>query len=595
MTKKLDFSKFKKVEGTARYTVFQDSDGNLLRLNHKTVGKQHAKDLQKLPFKKFSNGGLVSKKDAQNMARSMRGERQLTSLKENYSEERENRKKKRKESQESRIKRLEEALQKRFGYSDGNDGKPIEEPVAGPENPVDEMAALQSTISPEQLQQTIAGLDSEEQQPPILQEQQPPAPQGQQMMEQQQPQFTQPGQMMPDERAVMSDLDTAVNEQRKIAQDIANKAKDYAEVQNTVRAAEMENIKNLDNERNAVREQLQSLSSDLNKLKDTKIDPSRVWGEPGSARRITATIGLILGGFGGPNNPAMNVLNKLVEQDIKAQEANLANQRNVLGYNIDLLKDREEGIRLRRSQHYEYLAQRLNTEAAKFEGTKAGLQARQAAEEFALKAAKEKNDIIERQANQRLVTAKALAEAQKPTVAQQAIDKEYAKGYAKRVSEGGYSQQARGISQLDDAVKRLLSGANLTGTGTSLNPAREMFNPESVAVQQQIEGVIQNTLRQSLGAQFTKEEGERLIKRTFNPDLSEKENAERALRLKASLQRALDVQKEADEFFAKHGSLKGFPVEKLFKSAADFDVENVKEIKGKMYIKVPGGWAPVRR
>jgi hypothetical protein len=475
MTKKLDFSKFKKVEGTARYTVFQDSDGNLLRLNHKTVDKQHAKDLQKLPFKKFSNGGLVSKKDAQNMARSMRGERQLTSLKENYSEERENRKKKRKESQESRIKRLEEALQKRFGYSDGNDGKPIEEPVAGPENPVDStqspimqelvadaMVGPQSTISPEQLQQTIAGLDSEEQQPPVPQEQQPPVPQGQQMMEQQQPQFTQPGQRMPDERAVMSDLDTAVKEQRKIADDIAKKAKDYAEVQNTVRAAEMENIKNLDNERNAVREQLQNLSSDLNNLKNTKIDPSRVWGEPGSARRITATIGLILGGFGGPNNPAMNVLNKLVEQDIRAQEANLANQRNVLGYNIDLLKSREEGIRLRRAQHFDYLASRLGEEAAKFEGTKAGLQARQAAEEFALKAAQEKNEIIERQANQRLIAAKTMMAEQEEQTRQEEA----------RATELERANLV--IGKLNDAVNVIDTHKNIFGQSTAVGYAGQV-------------------------------------------------------------------------------------------------------------------------
>lgn len=67
---------------------------------------------------------------------------------------------------------------------------------------------------------------------------------------------------------------------------------------------------------------------------DGHIDPNHFWKDKGIVGKASTMIGLILGGIsagvtGGPN-PAMAMLNKLIDNDIEAQKADLGKKQNVI-------------------------------------------------------------------------------------------------------------------------------------------------------------------------------------------------------------------------------------------------------------------------
>ncbi len=166
----------------------------------------------------------------------------------------------------------------------------------------------------------------------------------------------------------------------------------------------------------------------------------------------------------------------------------------------------------------------------------------------------------------------AAAAPPKPSIGQQALDREYGKQFAKRTAEGGYADAQKGIAQIDSAISRLGKTDRATGGLIGLVPKkiRDFAAPESADIQDTVEEVVQRNLRQVLGAQFTEGEGNRLIARAYNPRLSEKQNIERLGRLKTQMAQAIALQQAADEYFDTNGTLKGFQG-KLYQSADDFD------------------------
>ena len=88
-------------------------------------------------------------------------------------------------------------------------------------------------------------------------------------------------------------------------------------------------------------------------------------------------------------------------------------------------------------------------------------------------------------------------------------------------------QDAASISSV---LKRLESGEQLTGPILGLIPEqfRVIINPESLQAQQLVESVVQKNLRAILGGQFAMREGEQLVKRAYNPQLSEAQKCSKA-------------------------------------------------------------------
>jgi hypothetical protein len=119
------------------------------------------------------------------------------------------------------------------------------------------------------------------------------------------------------------------------------------------------------------------------------------------------------------------------------------------------------------------------------------------------------------------------------------------------------------LKLLIDAVRLLENNKTLTGPIISRLPqiVREYYIPESEDVRNDVQKAIQASLRQTLGAQFTAEEGERINRNTFNPALPE---SMVAANVRGELNKVLDiaVSREAmSRYYEENNTLKGYKAE----------------------------------
>lgn len=144
------------------------------------------------------------------------------------------------------------------------------------------------------------------------------------------------------------------------------------------------------------------------------------------------------------------------------------------------------------------------------------------------------------------------------------VDKKFAPEYVDWTTKG-FSDAQKGIEQLNSALSDLTSGKTKTGgveAGLStILPESVMgfVSPDFVNTKDQIEEVVQRNLRLILGAQFTENEGKRLIARAYNPALKTEQNIERVKRLVKQIEDAAQAKQEAAKYWETHGeTLKGF-------------------------------------
>lgn len=182
----------------------------------------------------------------------------------------------------------------------------------------------------------------------------------------------------------------------------------------------------------------------------------------------------------------------------------------------------------------------------------------------AAKAAAQQAATQERIALQRegldLKRAQVAATPAKLTKGQEALDRNFAKTYEEFSASGGYSGAIRNLESLEDAIQTLSQGKGLTGPTVGMFPkgVRDFTNPESAAVQERVEQVVQGSLRQTLGAQFTEKEGMLVIKRAYNPVLSEAENIKRIAAVQKELRGIAEAKAAAAQYFEENGSLVGY-------------------------------------
>ena len=152
------------------------------------------------------------------------------------------------------------------------------------------------------------------------------------------------------------------------------------------------------------------------------------------------------------------------------------------------------------------------------------------------------------------------------TPAERSIDLAFGKQYEKQIVAGGQADFDKNLKALDGVLSQLRTNDNLTGPMIGiLSPTiKEFTYPKAAQAQETVEEVVQKNLRIILGAQFTAEEGKRLIKRAYNPSLQEPQNVERLERLINSMKKAREAQMAANEFFQEHGTLKGYKGTKVF-------------------------------
>lgn len=162
------------------------------------------------------------------------------------------------------------------------------------------------------------------------------------------------------------------------------------------------------------------------------------------------------------------------------------------------------------------------------------------------------------------------------TPGQKKVDENFSKEVIEFDARGGFADTQGNIRQLKDVrtrLKRSLSGKSdedLTGGVVAQLPSsvQALIAPQRIEVRDAVEEVVQRNLRLVLGAQFTEREGQRLIERSFNPLLEEKENVKRLDRLITKIETAGRQKAAAIQYFKQNGTLVGF--QGKLPSAGDF-------------------------
>jgi hypothetical protein len=156
-----------------------------------------------------------------------------------------------------------------------------------------------------------------------------------------------------------------------------------------------------------------------------------------------------------------------------------------------------------------------------------------------------------------------------------ARDKEFGKEVADWQAGGGFTAVNRQLQQLESGVTSLESSDRISGpiVGSLPDAMNYYVNPEAINTRQNIEEAIQSSLRKVLGAQYTQQEGENLLKRTFDPRLQEADNAKRARRVLHQLKTMAATKDDAAKYFeANNGTLRGWNG-KLATGQDDIDID----------------------
>ncbi len=149
---------------------------------------------------------------------------------------------------------------------------------------------------------------------------------------------------------------------------------------------------------------------------------------------------------------------------------------------------------------------------------------------------------------------------QKPSKAAEAVDREFGKDYNDFVVKGGYGDAQKGIQQLNAVANSLATDSSLTGPIAGRTPdfIRSFTNPKAVDTREQVQDVVQRSLKAVLGAQFTEKEGERVLARAYNPTLDAETNRKRILGLANSLKIAAESKLNAAKYYEANGTMQGF-------------------------------------
>lgn len=147
------------------------------------------------------------------------------------------------------------------------------------------------------------------------------------------------------------------------------------------------------------------------------------------------------------------------------------------------------------------------------------------------------------------------------TPGQEAADKTFGKEYSDFVAGGGVETANKNLRGLQDVQAKLKNAPepNLLQRAAGYLPDsfRAAITPEAKAREDEVKSAIQNTLRQTLGAQFTEKEGTAILNRAYDPRLTNAENLRRVQREAAALKAQLEQKMRSAQQFENTGSLVG--------------------------------------
>ena len=158
------------------------------------------------------------------------------------------------------------------------------------------------------------------------------------------------------------------------------------------------------------------------------------------------------------------------------------------------------------------------------------------------------------------------------SVGWEAVDKAYADQYLQDTTSGLADAQSQAAS-ISTVLSQLESGQRLTGPDIAIQPdlLRALTNPEAQDAKDRVESVVQRSLRETLGAQFTEAEGQRLIERSYNLALTPQQNAARLRTLFTMLQSVAEQKLAMRNYFEQNGTLRGFEGGSRIPSVQEFE------------------------
>lgn len=150
------------------------------------------------------------------------------------------------------------------------------------------------------------------------------------------------------------------------------------------------------------------------------------------------------------------------------------------------------------------------------------------------------------------------------------------------------------INNLENAIK---GGTDMTGTAIGLvgDTVRGISFPEAQNNFDTLRGVVMQSLKETLGGQFSEREGQKLIEAAYNPLLSEEINLKRVKRLRdATVGRVVNRMKKKEYFdsvigklgddnFKPAGTLKGYDYNQDLQ-AMDYNVSDLEDAEGNLLV-----------
>jgi hypothetical protein len=146
------------------------------------------------------------------------------------------------------------------------------------------------------------------------------------------------------------------------------------------------------------------------------------------------------------------------------------------------------------------------------------------------------------------------------TTGEKKVDESFAGIYTKWL--GGEKQQAESnIANLENKLERLVTGQeDVSGPliGATPDSLKPIIFPEATGFLDEVSDIVFQSLRATLGAQFTEQEGKRLIAATFNQSLDESLNLPRLQRLLAKIKSIYNEKQAKADFYNVNGTLKNY-------------------------------------
>jgi len=149
------------------------------------------------------------------------------------------------------------------------------------------------------------------------------------------------------------------------------------------------------------------------------------------------------------------------------------------------------------------------------------------------------------------------AQAEKPTIGEETVDREFAKKY-NEWRTGGKADYEENKKIFDEAINALEKGKVTTGTTSGVGARLPGVRTDTRELETRVRKAVNGMLRATLGAQFTEEEGKRIFEQTFDPFSSPEQNIKNMqTELSRIENRAKDIESQG-KYFTKQKTLSGF-------------------------------------